>query len=130
MWFLCLFQQWNDELAFLAEMNVRSCNYGHDKCRATGNIMMNCVVTMVFLFWNQSFFDLFSKKWIFMWNLSSNWKISEKFPWAGQNIARRGNTKGYENTKSAIKHMINDWFIEYKDANMGIINSYHNHPLG
>lgn len=30
------FQQWSDELAYLAELNARSCNYGHDSCRATG----------------------------------------------------------------------------------------------
>lgn len=54
----------------------------------------------------------------------------DKYRWAGQNIARRGNTKGYENTNTAIKKMINDWFVEYKDANMSFINSYHNHPLG
>lgn len=47
--------QWNDELAYLAEVNARSCMYGHDSCRAT-----------------------------------------KKFPYAGQNIARRGNTRGYE----------------------------------
>lgn len=54
----------------------------------------------------------------------------DKYRWAGQNIARRGNTKGYENTNTSIKKMINDWFAEYKDANMSFINSYHNHPLG
>lgn len=29
--------QWSDELSYLAELNVRSCSYGHDECRATGN---------------------------------------------------------------------------------------------
>lgn len=29
-------QQWSEELSFLAELNVRTCKYGHDECRATG----------------------------------------------------------------------------------------------
>lgn len=52
--------------------------------------------------------------------------IPDKYRWAGQNIARRGNTKGYEKTTVAIKNMITDWFTEYKDADMSYINSYRN----
>lgn len=29
--------QWDSELADFAELNVRSCLYGHDKCMNTGN---------------------------------------------------------------------------------------------
>lgn len=83
------FQQWDNELAYLADLNARSCEYGHDVCRATN-----------------------------------------KYHWAGQNIARRGNTKGYEKTTNAIKNMVSGWFNEYKDANMNYINSYHNHVFG
>lgn len=54
----------------------------------------------------------------------------EKFPYAGQNIARRGNTRGYEKTKSSIQKMITNWFLEYKDADMSYIKSYHNHKHG
>lgn len=72
-------------MEYLAELNVRSCEYGHDACHAT-----------------------------------------DKYRWAGQNIARRGNTKGYEKTTVAIKNMITDWFTEYKDADMSYINSYRN----
>lgn len=82
-------QQWDNELAYLAELNARSCEYGHDTCRATN-----------------------------------------KYHWAGQNIARRGNTKGYEKISNAIKNMISGWFDEYKDANMNYINSYHSHMFG
>lgn len=53
-----------------------------------------------------------------------------KYPYAGQNIARRGNTRGYEKTKSSILKMISAWFIEYKDADMSYIKSYHNHKQG
>lgn len=84
-----LTQKWDNELAYLAELNARSCLYGHDSCRAT-----------------------------------------EKFTWAGQNIARRGNTKGYEKLSISIKYMITDWFNEYQDANMGYIDSYQNHISG
>lgn len=64
-------------------------------------------------------------------NLYRIWNfILDKFRFAGQNIARRGNTKGYENTNTAIKKMVSDWFTEYKDASMKFINSYHNHPQG
>lgn len=30
-------QEWSKELSYLAELNARSCEYGHDDCRATGN---------------------------------------------------------------------------------------------
>lgn len=56
--------------------------------------------------------------------------ILEKFPYAGQNIARRGNTKGYEKLKTSVLKMVTAWFIEYKDADMSYIKSYHNHKYG
>lgn len=33
--FLIFFQVWDDELALLAENNVRSCDYEHDSCTTT-----------------------------------------------------------------------------------------------
>lgn len=35
------FKVWNDELAKLAEYNVRRCIFGHDECRNTGNTNRN-----------------------------------------------------------------------------------------
>lgn len=57
-------------------------------------------------------------------------RYSEKYPYAGQNIARRGNTRDYEKLKPSILKMIKAWFIEYKDADMSYIKSYHNHKHG
>lgn len=54
----------------------------------------------------------------------------EKFPYAGQNIARRGNTNGYEITETAIQQMVTNWFLEYKDADMNYIKAYQNHKHG
>lgn len=51
--------------------------------------------------------------------------IPEKHRYAGQNIARRGNTAGYEEPDFAMKSMMSDWFTEYKEADMKFINSYH-----
>lgn len=56
--------------------------------------------------------------------------LLEKFPYAGQNIARRGNTKGYEKLKTSVLKMVTAWFIEHKDADMSYIKSYHNHKYG
>lgn len=108
-------------MAYLAELNARSCIYGHDECRATGKPKISYDLVPVKI--ELRLLDYFK----LMKNLFSS---SDKYRWAGQNIARRGNTKGYENTKTAIKNMVMDWFIEYKDANQTFINSYHNHPLG
>lgn len=80
---------WDNELAYLAELNARTCVYDHDTCRAT-----------------------------------------DKFPYAGQNLARRGNSQDYEVTASALKFMITDWFLEYKDANMSYIQRFRNHEQG
>lgn len=53
-----------------------------------------------------------------------------EFPYAGQNIARRGNSRDYENTKDSIERMINSWFTEYEDADMSYILSYRQHDEG
>lgn len=56
--------------------------------------------------------------------------VSEKFKFAGQNLARRGNTLQYENVPEAIARMIYGWFDEYQDANMDYISAYRNHDKG
>lgn len=56
--------------------------------------------------------------------------ISEKFKFAGQNLARRGNTLQYENIPEAIARMIYGWFDEYQDANMDYILAYKDHEEG
>lgn len=55
---------------------------------------------------------------------------SEQFKYAGQNIARRGNTRDYENTDDAIEYMVMDWFNEYPDANMSYIDAFRLHDEG
>lgn len=57
-------------------------------------------------------------------------RATDKFPYAGQNLARRGNTLDYEETASAIKFMITDWFLEYKDANMSYIERFRDTETG
>lgn len=56
--------------------------------------------------------------------------IPVAFPYAGQNIAWRGNTRGYEKTKDAIEKMIRTWFTEYEDADMSYIDVYRHHEQG
>lgn len=56
--------------------------------------------------------------------------FADKFKYAGQNIARRGNTRDYEDSKDAIEHMVMDWFNEYADANMSYINAFRVHDDG
>lgn len=53
-----------------------------------------------------------------------------KFKYAGQNIARRGNSLEYENTDKAIERMVLDWFNEYPDANMSYIDAFRLHDEG
>lgn len=40
-------KEWDDELAYLAELNVRSCKYGHDQCRATGSISNKILIITI-----------------------------------------------------------------------------------
>lgn len=40
-------KQWNAELAYLAELNARSCHYGHDKCRATSEFLLLRELSMI-----------------------------------------------------------------------------------
>lgn len=49
---------------------------------------------------------------------------ADQYPWAGQNIAYRGNTGGYEDPNLSIQQMIDSWFSEYKSANMNNIHAY------
>lgn len=57
-------------------------------------------------------------------------QIAVTFPYAGQNIARRGNSRDYEKTKDSIEQMVNSWFTEYKDGDMSYINGYRHHDQG
>lgn len=41
--------RWNDQLADWAALNARTCIFGHDQCRTTGN-------TMIFLIHSNEFF--------------------------------------------------------------------------
>lgn len=81
--------QWDDELAYLAEITARSCVFKHDSCRAT-----------------------------------------KKYPYAGQNLARRYNNIDYEDKDIAIEEMITKWFSENKDADMSYIKSYQHQKKG
>lgn len=42
------FKVWNDELAKLAEYNVRRCVFGHDECRNTGKTNRNIFSIIIF----------------------------------------------------------------------------------
>uniref|UniRef100_A0A182R1C0 Venom allergen-1 n=1 Tax=Anopheles farauti TaxID=69004 RepID=A0A182R1C0_9DIPT len=84
---------WDTELAELADANARSCDYGHDRCRAT-----------------------------------------DKFPYAGQNIAIT-QFYGYRfKEKELIHKFILSWFGEYLDARKEHIakypTSYSGKPIG
>ncbi|XP_052899152.1 antigen 5 like allergen Cul n 1-like [Anopheles moucheti] len=84
---------WDEELAQLADANARSCNYGHDRCRAT-----------------------------------------DKFPYAGQNIAIT-QFFGYRFTEKDLIHkFISSWWGEYLDARPEHIakypTSYSGKPIG
>lgn len=54
----------------------------------------------------------------------------EKYPYAGQNLARRYNNIDYEDKDIAIEEMITKWFGENKDADMSYIKSYRNQKKG
>lgn len=56
--------------------------------------------------------------------------IAAEFPYAGQNIARRGNTRDYEKVPEAVERMTNAWFGEYVDADMSYIDAYRHHDEG
>lgn len=90
-------------MARLAELNARTCDYHHDECHATGRTQVVFFITRYIL----------------------TIAYLEKFPYAGQNIARRGTTDDYENPDAAIAEMMIDWFTEYKNADMSYIKSFH-----
>lgn len=50
------------------------------------------------------------------------------YPMAGQNIAVMSSTGGYMNTTEVLTDLINDWFDEYKNANMTLINEFEPQP--
>lgn len=77
--------QWDDELAYLAELNAMSCEIEHDKCRNTRS----------YAFAGQ--------------NLAMGWLLSEK----------DGHTIDW-----AIRNFTGEWYIEYKDANPSIVDSF------
>uniref|UniRef100_A0A182KFN0 Venom allergen-1 n=1 Tax=Anopheles christyi TaxID=43041 RepID=A0A182KFN0_9DIPT len=84
---------WDTELAALADANARSCNYGHDRCRAT-----------------------------------------DKFPYAGQNIAIT-QFFGYRFTEKDLIHkFVSSWWSEYLDALPEHVrkypSSYSGKPIG
>lgn len=102
-------QYWDPELAYLAELNARTCVFHHDQCHKTG--------VKIFLS-NSKSLDWF--------NLDIFIHV-DRHPWSGQNIAYRGSTGGYEDPNTAIGQMIDSWFIEYRDAGMRYIHSYPEH---
>ncbi|XP_055380617.1 antigen 5 like allergen Cul n 1-like [Condylostylus longicornis] len=78
---------WCSDLAKLAELNVLTCEFKHDKCRNT-----------------------------------------KKFPYSGQNLGTwlsniEMETKGNLSLNYFLP-IIDDWFNEYKNANMNFINKY------
>lgn len=75
--------QWDDELAYLAELNAMSCEIEHDKCRNT-----------------------------------------RAFSFAGQNLAM-GWLLDDHTQDWAIRNFTGEWYIEYKDANPNIVDSFY-----
>lgn len=111
--FFCSLKEWNDELAYLAELNVRSCIYSHDECRATS--IHNDIVCILI----EEILKTFNRLFL------------AKYRNAGQNIARRGiSASYYEPTMHAATTIIMDWFLQYRNADMSYIESFHKHPGG
>lgn len=102
---LNIFQHWDRELAYLAELLARTCTFHHYQCHKTGKRILS------FILFTFIEFLIFSN-------------CADQYPWAGQNIAYRGNTGGYEDPNLSIQHMVDSWFLEYKSANMNYIHAY------
>lgn len=49
---------------------------------------------------------------------------TEQFKWAGQNLAWSAASNKFQNKTVVLNAMINDWFNEYKVADMDVIDSY------
>lgn len=49
---------------------------------------------------------------------------AEKYPQAGQNIAKRGSTAGFDDANKAASKMIYKWFSEYEDTDHSTIKAY------
>lgn len=78
--------QWDDELAYLAELNAMSCEIEHDKCRNT-----------------------------------------RSYSFAGQNLAMGWLLEDHT-LDWAIRNFTSEWFIEYKDAPLDVIDRFYRPP--
>lgn len=103
-------QVWNDTLAKLAEMNAKTCVFGHDDCRNTGKNSRESKNFLLLLF-----LDVF---------------FSENFLYAGQNIGQISSKTKHLEPTVVIKKIIEGWFNEHKDADMSYCNNFRHHPNG
>lgn len=116
---------YDDELARLAELNVRKCEFEHDDCTNTGKLYTNTTLLTAFLIGMKSKVV----KYAFLDNFS--WILTEKYPLVGQNIAMQlGASNTYRKSDlETLFDMASGWFEnEYMNGEfwnwMEVINEF------
>jgi aspartate/tyrosine/aromatic aminotransferase len=98
--------QWDDQLAYLADLNTKQCRMSHDHCHNTRKIN-----NLHFMLWMNVFFLKYSQKFV------------ASFDFAGQNLGFMAMTGAISTDKFLLKIM-NSWWNEHADTNIKEMRSY------